>query len=90
MRYKNFVSRFVSVKTSATALLVASLMSLSTLLVQAQTTIPIPLEVPDYDYSGILTGIMAKCAIPIAAAIGIGLSFVVITLIYRKIKSFAR
>jgi len=78
------------VKTSATALLVAALMSLSTLLAQAQTPVPIPLDVPDYDYTTLLTGVMAKCAIPIAAAIGIGLSFMIITLIYRKIKSFAR
>jgi len=84
-----FLSKVRNFQFLAVALIVSFAMGLASFC-HAQTAVPIPIEVPDFDYASVLTGIMAKLAIPLAAAIGLGLSLMIITLIYRKIKSFAR
>jgi hypothetical protein len=90
---KNFVVAVgrgvISFQTFLTALTVAVVMSVCS-IASAQSPVPINVNVPDFDYAGVATQILALIAIPIAAAIGIGLSFIAIRWIYRMFKGMAK
>ena len=81
------VSKFQSVKTSATALIVAAVVSVTT-FAQAQT--PVPVDIPSIDYPGIATSLLTALTPALVAAIGLGLSIWGISFIYRKFKSMGR
>jgi len=70
-------------------LIVAAVMSVTTFC-QAQTSIPVTVDIPNIDYVGIVTSLMAAIALPLAGAIGFGISIWALAFIYRKFKSFAR
>ena len=78
-----------SFKTRMTALMVAVVMSAYS-IVFAQGSVPINVNVPDFDYAGVANQILGLIAVPIAAAIGIGLSFIAIRWIYRMFKGMAK
>ena len=50
----------------------------------------ISINVPDFDFLGLLLTVMGMLAIPLAFAIGLGLSLFLIYLIYRKTKKIAQ
>jgi hypothetical protein len=81
--------KVVSVQSFLTALTVAVVMSVCS-IASAQSPVPINVNVPDFDYAGVANQILGLIAVPIAAAIGIGLSFVAIRWIYRMFKGMAK
>jgi len=83
------VSKFRSAKTSATALIVAAVVSV-TMFVQAQTPMPVQVDIPSIDYPGIATSLLTALTPALVAAIGLGLSIWGISFIYRKFKSMGR
>ena len=83
------ISKFRSVKVSAVALVMFAVMSVTSLC-QAQTPIPVTVDIPNIDYVGIVTSLMAAIALPLAGAIGFGISIWAFAFIYKKFKSFAR
>ena len=83
------VSKFQSVKTSATALIVAAVVSVTT-FAQAQTPMPVQVDIPSIDYPGIATSLLTALTPALVAAIGLGLSIWGISFIYRKFKSMGR
>jgi len=83
------VSKFKSAKTSATALIVAAVVGVTT-FAQAQTPMPVSVDIPNIDYPGIATSLLTALTPALVAAIGLGLSIWGISFIYRKFKSMGR
>ena len=83
------LSKFRSMKTSATALIVAAVVSV-TMFAQAQTPMPVQVDIPNIDYPGIATSLLTALTPALVAAIGLGLSIWGISFIYRKFKSMGR
>ena len=67
------VSKFQCAKTSATALIVAAVVSVTT-FAQAQTPMPVSVDIPNIDYPGIATSLLTALTPALVAAIGLGLS----------------
>jgi hypothetical protein len=58
-------------------------------IASAQSSVPIPVTVPDFDYAGVAVTLLGMLATAIAGAIGLGLSFFAVRWIYRAFKSMA-
>ena len=82
------VSKFQSFKTSATALIVAAVVSVTT-FAQAQTPMPVQVDIPNIDYPGIATSMLTALTPALVAAIGLFLSAWSLIWFYRKFKSVA-
>ena len=72
-----------------TALIVAAVVSVTT-FAQAQTPMPVQVDIPNIDYPGIATSLLTALTPALVAAIGLGLSIWGISFIYRKFKSMGR
>ena len=83
------VSKLECFKTSATAMIVATVVSVTT-FAQAQTPVPVQVDIPSIDYPGIATSLLTALTPALVAAIGLGLSIWGISFIYRKFKSMGR
>jgi hypothetical protein len=83
------VTKVRRMKVGVTGLLVGLIVGVSS-LASAQSPINIPVDIPSYDYAGVATTLLGLMAFPVAAAIGLGLSFFGIRFIYRLFKSMAR
>ena len=88
MWFKNAVSQVCGFKSFVTGLIVAAVVSVTT-LAQAQS-VPVTIDIPNIDYVGVVTNFMTAITPALACAIGLGLSIWAIAFIYRKFRSFAR
>jgi len=83
------VSKFRSARSCVTGLIVAAVVSVTT-LASAQTPVSVNVDVPNIDYASIGTSLFSALTPALVAAIGLGLSIWAIAFIYRKFKSMGR
>lgn len=84
----NAVSKVRQFKAGVTAALVAGVMSVP-FLASAQTN-DVTLSVPEINYGSVATQLMTALVPVVLAAIGIGLSIWIITLLYRMFRTLGR
>ncbi len=89
------VSKFRQVKTGVTGLMVAAVTGTMVLVggsgAFAQgTPVEVDIAIPDIDYGGVATNVLAAVVPGLVAAIGLGLTIWAISFIYRKFKQMGR
>ena len=86
--FRGAVSKVSQFKTGLTALMVSAIMSVP-YLASAQTN-DVTLDVPDINYGGIASQLMAYLIPVVLAAIGVGLSIWIVCLLYRLFRSMGK
>ncbi len=87
---RKVVSKVCHFKTAAVTLAVCAFASFGIPAFAQETAKDITLTVPEINYAGVASSLMTSLIPVVLAAIGIGLSIWVITLLYRMFRSMGK